>query len=88
MLGRGSEELFHDFFRLFFIAAREGHFFLVDRKRRTDEETADMVGETFIETALTKRLDNLSADRWEVAVVVEVAHILMVRNVSAHCGVA
>ena len=47
-----------------------------------------MGGEAFVQATLSQRLDHLSTDRWEVAIIVEVSHILVIRNVTTDSGVA
>ena len=81
-------DLLHDLVHLFSLAARELKLFLVHGYGRPDEEGRNVSGQSVVETCFREGLFDLGTDFLEVAVVVKVLHILVVRYVPAHCRVS
>ena len=73
---------------MLFLTAREGDLLLVDGDRRADEEGSDVLGQSFVQTALKKLLNNLGARLFDVTIIMEVFDVLVVGNVSADSGVS
>ena len=75
----------NQFICLLFLTAWEGQLFLVDGDRRTDKERGNMRGQSIVEAALFQQgLLHLGTDLAEVAIVMEVLNVLMIRNIAAN----